>query len=92
MNKNDMIDAIASSAGITKVAAEKALSTFTSSVTSALKDGSEVSIAGFGKFEASRREERNGRNPKTGETILIKACTVPKFKAGKALKEAINQE
>ena len=91
MNKSEMIEAIAESAGITKVAAEKALNTFTSSVMDELKGGGEVAIAGFGKFEASKREERNGRNPKTGETILIKACTVPKFKAGKALKDAINQ-
>lgn len=91
MNKSEMIEAIAESAGITKVAAEKALNTFTSAVTDALKTGNEVAIAGFGKFEASKRKERNGRNPKTNETILIKACTVAKFKAGKALKDAINE-
>jgi DNA-binding protein HU-beta len=92
MNKHDLIEAIAASADITKVAAESALNAVTGSIVDTLKQGGEVAIAGFGKFETSHRAERAGRNPKTGESIIIKACTVPKFKAAKALKDAVNQK
>ena len=90
MNKQDLIDAIAEAASITKVAAEQALNTFTGTVTETLKTGGKVAIAGFGSFEPSQRSARTGRNPQTGEPIEIAASTVAKFKAGKALKDAIN--
>ena len=91
MNKQDIIDLMASSAGITKVAAEKALTTFTETITGTLKEKGKVSIAGFGSFETSERAAREGINPQTLKRISISASTVPKFKASKALKEAINK-
>ena len=91
MNKQDLIDLIASSADITKVAAEKALTTFTESITGTLKEKGKVSIAGFGSFETSERAARDGVNPQTLKPISIPAATVAKFKASKALKEAINE-
>lgn len=90
MNKSELIDAIADSADISKASATKALDGFISAVTSALKSGDQVSVVGFGTFEVRKREARSGRNPRTGEAITISASNVPAFKAGKALKDAVN--
>ncbi|MNS30851.1 MULTISPECIES: HU family DNA-binding protein [Edaphocola] len=83
MNKAELIDKISKDAGITKVQANEALDSFTSSVISALKGGDKVTLVGFGTFSVSERSARNGRNPQTGAVIKIKARKVPKFKAGK---------
>lgn len=69
---------------------KKALSAFTDTVTSAMKNGDKVQLVGFGTFEVSKRAARTGRNPRTGETVEIAASATPKFKAGKALKNAVN--
>ena len=90
MNKNELITAMASNANMTKVDTEKALKAFIDTVTEELKNGGKVQLVGFGTFEVVERAERQGRNPKTGETITIAASKSPKFKAGKALKDAIN--
>ncbi len=89
MTKADLIDAVADGAGITKVAAGKAIDTFTGAVTKSLKKGKKVTLVGFGTFSVSKRKARKGRNPQTGETIKIAAAKLPKFSAGKALKTAI---
>ena len=91
MNKSDLIDAIASAADINKSDAGRALDAVVDSVTETLKRGDQVSLVGFGTFSVKHRAARDGRNPQTGETIKIKASNVPGFKAGKALKEAVNQ-
>ena len=90
MNKSELIDAIAADSGLSKADAGRALDGFTSAVTSGLKDGGSISMVGFGTFSVKRREARAGRNPRTGETIQIKASNNPSFKAGKALKDAVN--
>ena len=90
MNKSELIDAIAASADISKAAAGRALDGMIESVTNALKEGDQVSLIGFGTFQVKDRAAREGRNPKTGETIQIAAAKVPSFKAGKALKDAVN--
>lgn len=90
MNKSDMIEHMAKQADITKVAAAAALEAFTSGVQSTLKKGGDVALMGFGTFKATKRAARTGRNPRTGEAIKIKAAKVPKFSAGKALKDALN--
>ena len=90
MNKSDLIDAIADDSGLSKADAGRALDGFTSAITNALKGGDSVSLVGFGTFAVKRREARAGRNPRTGETIQIKASNNPSFKAGKALKDAVN--
>ena len=90
MNKSELIDAIASGSGLSKADAGRALDGFTSAITSALKDGSSVSMVGFGTFSVKHRAARTGRNPRTGESIAIKASNNPSFKAGKALKDAVN--
>jgi DNA-binding protein HU-beta len=89
MTKVDLIDAMASKADISKVAAEKALSAFIGSVTAALKKKDRVTLVGFGSFEVSRRAARKGRNPQTGEEIRIQAANVPKFRPAAALKSAV---
>jgi DNA-binding protein HU-beta len=91
MTKGDLIDAIAGAAGITKVAAEKTLNAFTEAVTKSLKKGDTVSLVGFGTFSVSKRKARKGRNPQTGKEINIPAAKVPKFKAGKGLKDAVKK-
>lgn len=83
MNKAELIEKISKDADITKSQANDALNSFTRAVVSTLKKGERVTLVGFGTFSVSERSARNGRNPKTGETIKIKACKVPKFKAGK---------
>lgn len=90
MNKTELIEAIANESGLTKRDAEKALRAFTDTVTSAMKNGDKVQLVGFGTFEVSKRAARTGRNPRTGETVEIAASATPKFKAGKALKNAVN--
>ena len=90
MNKSTLIEHIQSQAGITKAQATKALQAFESGITHALSHGEEVALVGFGTFKVNERAERTGRNPKTGEAITITAAKVPTFKAGKALKEAVN--
>jgi DNA-binding protein HU-beta len=90
MNKSELIDAIAAASGLSKADAGRSLDGFTSAVTSALKDGGSVSMVGFGTFSVKHRDARSGRNPRTGETIQIAASNNPSFKAGKALKDAVN--
>ena len=90
MNKGDLIDAVASAANMSKADAGRAVDAVVGSVTSALSNGGSVSLVGFGTFSVSARAARMGRNPQTGEAISIKACNVPKFKAGKGLKDAVN--
>ena len=90
MNKTELIAAIAEQAEISKKDAEKALKAFVDVVTEQLKEGEKVQLVGFGTFEVSERAEREGRNPQTGKTMKIAACKAPKFKAGKALKDAVN--
>lgn len=90
MNKTELIAAVAEQAEISKKDAEKVLKAFTDVVTAEMKNGGKVQMVGFGSFEVAEREAREGRNPKTGETMPIAAARVPKFKAGKALKDAVN--
>ena len=90
MNKQELIDNIAESADISKASASRALDAVVDSVTGSLKAGDSLTLVGFGTFSVRRREARAGRNPKTGEAIHIKAANVPAFKAGKALKDAVN--
>ena len=90
MNKTELIAAIAEKAEISKKDSEKALKAFVDVVTEQLKNDDKVQLVGFGTFEVSKRAAREGRNPQTGQTMKIEACKAPKFKAGKALKDAIN--
>ena len=90
MNKTELIAAVAEKAEISKKDSEKALKAFIDVVTDELKAGGKIQLVGFGTFEVSERAAREGRNPQTGETMTIAACKAPKFKAGKALKDAIN--
>ena len=90
MNKSDLVDAIAKTAEISKAAAGRALDATVESIQKALKKGDTVSLIGFGTFKVGKRAARNGRNPRTGATIKIKAAKVPKFSAGKGLKDAVN--
>lgn len=89
MNKSDLINAIANDAGITKTQATAALQAFEVAVTGALADGNTVALVGFGTFSVTAKAARTGRNPKTGEPIQIAAKKAPVFKAGKALKDAV---
>lgn len=91
MNKGDLVAHIAKDAGLSKAAAEKALDAFVNATTAALKKGGKVSLVGFGTFSTARRKARTGRNPATGATIKIAATTVPKFSAGKSLKDAVKK-
>lgn len=91
MNKSELIDAIATGAGLTKVSAGKVIDTFMSTVTDVLKHGGQVVLPGFGSFSTGNRAARTGRNPQTGKEIQIKASRVAKFKAGKKLKEAVQK-
>ena len=90
MNKTEFIAAVAEKAEISKKDSEKAQKAFVDVVAEQLKAGDKVQLVGFGTFEVSERAAREGRNPQTGETMTIAACKAPKFKAGKALKDAIN--
>ena len=89
MNKSELIDVVAASADISKVAASRAVDAMVDSITSALQKSDQVSLVGFGTFSIKERAARIGRNPKTGEAISIKAAKIPTFKAGKALKDAV---
>ena len=90
MNKTEFVAAIAEEAGISKTDAAKAVKAFTDVVADELKKGEKIQLVGFGTFEVSERPAREGRNPRTGETMTIAASKAPKFKAGKALKDSIN--
>lgn len=89
MNKSELIEAVAQSADISKAAAARAVDGMVQAVTNALKEGDQVTLVGFGTFAVRERAARSGRNPRTGQTINIKASKVPGFKAGKALKDAV---
>lgn len=91
MNKTEFIAAVAENADISKKDAEKAIKAFADVVTEELKKGEKVQLVGFGTFEVSERAAREGRNPQTGKAMKIAACKAPKFKAGKALKDAVNE-
>ena len=91
MNKTELVAAIADKAELSKKDSEKALKAYVDVITSELKKGHKVQLVGFGTFEVSKRAAREGRNPQTGDTMKIAACKAPKFKAGKALKDAINK-
>jgi len=90
MNKAEMIELIAQAAEISKSAAERAIDAMVVAVKSNLKKGNMVTLVGFGTFYVGKRAARSGRNPRTGAEIKIKAARVPKFRAGKALKDAVN--
>lgn len=90
MNKSDLIDAVSDSAEISKAAAGRAVDGILAAITNALSQGDQVSLIGFGTFLVRERAARSGRNPRTGETIQISAAKNPSFKAGKALKDAVN--
>ena len=90
MNKSELIDQIAQSADLSKAAAGRALDATIAAVKVALKKGGTVSLVGFGTFYVGKRAARSGRNPRTGAAIKIKAAKVPKFRAGKGLKDAVN--
>lgn len=90
MNKSDLIDAVAAKADLSKADATRAVDAVVDSITGALKRGDKVSLVGFGVFSVRKRAARQGRNPKTGQSITIPAGKTPGFKAGKALKDAVN--
>jgi DNA-binding protein HU-beta len=90
VNKNDLIDAIAMHADISKAAAGRALDATIESISTSLRKGDMVTLVGFGSFYVGKRTARSGRNPRTGAAIRISAAKVPKFRAGKALKDALN--
>ncbi|MEX1033398.1 MAG: HU family DNA-binding protein [Cellvibrionaceae bacterium] len=91
MNKSELIEAIAATADIPKAAAGRALDAMVDSVADALKKGDQVVLVGFGTFSVKERAARTGRNPQTGQPIQIAAARIPSFKAGKALKDAVNK-
>ena len=91
MNKTELVAAMADQAGLSKKDAEKALKAFTDVVAEELKKGEKIQLVGFGTFEVAERPAREGRNPRTGETMKIAASKAPKFKAGKALKDIVNK-
>ena len=90
VNKAELVEKIAKSADLSKAAAERALDATTATIKCALKKGGTVTLVGFGSFYVNKRAARNGRNPQTGAVIKIKAAKVPKFRAGKALKDSVN--
>lgn len=90
MNKAELIEAVADQAEMTKAEAGRAIDAIVSTITTAMQKQDDVSLIGFGTFTVRERAARAGRNPQTGETIQIKAAKVPAFKAGKALKDAVN--
>ena len=91
MNKTELVAAMAEATELSKKDAEAALKAFIDVVTAEMKKGEKVQLVGFGTFEVSERAAREGRNPRTGETMTIAASKSPKFKAGKALKDAVNE-
>ena len=90
MNKNEIVSSMAEKTGMKKTEMEKALKAFTDTVVEALKNDDKIQLVGFGTFEVNKKPARTGRNPKTGEQMKIAACNAPKFKPGKALKDALN--
>ena len=92
MNKSELVDQIAEKSSLSKKDSEKALNTFIEAVTEAVAKDDKVQLIGFGTFERRRREERAGRDPRTGEAITIPASNSPAFKAGKVFKDAVNQK
>ena len=90
MNKGELIDAVSGAAGLSRADATKAVDGVLDSITRTLSGGGSVSLVGFGTFSVKARAARMGRNPRTGEAIRIPASNVPGFKAGKALKDAVN--
>ncbi|MCD7808195.1 MAG: HU family DNA-binding protein [Erysipelotrichaceae bacterium] len=90
MNKTELVDKVANGAGITKVDAEAAINAFIATVGDALKEGDKVVLKGFGTFEVRERKERVGRNPQTGEAVMIPASKTPAFKASTVLKKSVN--
>jgi DNA-binding protein HU-beta len=90
VNKSELIDAVAKSADISKAAAGRALDATIESIKKSMKKGDLVTLVGFGTFYVGKRAARSGRNPRTGEAIKIKAAKIPKFRAGKGLKDAVN--
>ncbi len=90
MNKSELIDAMAAASELTKADAGKALDGFLEAVKTALSNGESVALVGFGTFSVKQRAERKGRNPQTGNEIIIKAAKIPSFKAGKTLKDVVN--
>jgi len=92
MNKSELVAKVAQDAGISKVAAEKAIDAFTNAVTNTLKKGGKVALVGFGTFSTAKRKARKGRNPATGEAIMIPATRAPKFTAGKTLKDTVKKK
>ncbi len=90
MNKAELIEAVAEAADLSKASATRAVDAVLDSITGTLKGGDQVSLVGFGTFQVRERAARTGRNPQTGATINIAAAKVPSFKAGKALKDAVN--
>ena len=90
MNKSEFVAAVAESSSLSKADAERAVDAFINTVSTQLKTGGEVRLVGFGTFEVRNRDASEGRNPRTGETIKIKASKLPRFKAGKALKDEVN--
>ena len=92
MNKSELVDAIAKETGLSKKDSDAAVKAFVDTVTKSLKKKDKVQLVGFGTFETVKRAARNGKNPQTGATIKIPASVAPKFKAGKALKDAVNKK
>ena len=92
MNKTELVEAIAKATKLSKKDSEKAVKAFTEVVTKELKKKGKVQLVGFGTFETAKRAARTGKNPQTGATLKIPAATVPKFKPGKALKDAVNKK
>ena len=92
MNRQELIDAMAKQADISKKDADAALKAFIDSVSGELKKGGKVQLVGFGTFEVAERAAREGKNPQTGKKMKIAACKAPKFKAGKALKDLVNKK
>ncbi|WP_420605773.1 HU family DNA-binding protein [Novosphingopyxis sp.] len=90
MNKQDLVNQVADTSGLSKSDASKAVESVFDTITSTLKSGGDVRLVGFGTFSVSQRKASTGRNPRTGEPMTIPASTQPKFKAGKALKDAVN--
>ncbi len=90
MNKNELIAEVANTAGMSRTDASRALDAVIDSISASLTKGNEVRLVGFGTFSVANRRASQGRNPRTGEPITIKASIQPKFKAGKALKESVN--
>jgi len=90
VNKSELVEHVANASDLSKAAAQRAVEAVFTSIAEAMSSGDSVSVVGFGTFSVSDRQARIGRNPKTGENIEIAACKVPKFKAGKSLKDTVN--